>query len=807
MSLRRALSLFFTLIIIHFFRGHEAVATTHVAGFNNYFKTATMDTLLNSIEIFAGRTENACTPADVFSQTCNSCLNSGLVAPISQYRSLSCSEHEINPDLLFTITMYNTDPAVYLNPVCPSLVVGIPSNSANTVLKPYLDITYTPEQAEQWVSASFRWGDICELSGSTQCASSFSRAWEFVFVDSCNGSKREAGVTVNFRFRYASHSPPMSFNSGTKCDGLTGGFENICHYQIGPGDGKAYVEEIFSVNNRNYVVGLLNADVGDPLSVAGTSAMGQDASGAKYTFLRVYYEPGAFNTITLASPHTDIELSDGISPRDPRINGLQNGATYSFIAANGDQTGILTHFALDGQLTPQGSTITLGASQQTTPMEVAGLLDGKSCFVATAAFGSEMAPQVERLREFRDRVLLKTSAGRAFVSWYYEYSPAWAAVIADSPLLRALVRAALGPAVALSSWTLELRTGQSYWGGFLFAYGLFLSLAGGVAILLIGLGALHSLLRQRFRSLAAVFLLVLLSAPFTGLAQDMDDFGALDEEIEEPGLEESTEEPSGLLDEEEPEDSMAPTFGEAPMSLPAHEYRPPQGPPQGGTYKIPHPGAAQGLLKIQKDGNYLYKVPQKEKSQAISFRMGTISSPKVDGANGVSFGDMYPSAGLFGLLGEYEWQPFRGTLGALGLQLGTGLIVARGNGRFADGTRAREVYTLVVLPASLMIIYRFEYMHRQWFVPFVKGGGTYYGLIEKRDDAKPPAFAGSPAMVAGCGVHFGVSRWDSKGSFVLSQDYGISDIWFTVEGQVAVGLRSDLDFTNQSVTAGFTVDY
>jgi hypothetical protein len=45
------------------------------------------------------------------------------------------------------------------------------------------------------------------------------------------------------------------------------------------------------------------------------------------------------------------------------------------------------------------------------------------CFVATAAFQSTEAPPVQMLREFRDRVLLTSTPGRAFVSWYYSWSP------------------------------------------------------------------------------------------------------------------------------------------------------------------------------------------------------------------------------------------------------------------------------------------------------------------------------------------------------------------------------------------------
>ncbi len=65
------------------------------------------------------------------------------------------------------------------------------------------------------------------------------------------------------------------------------------------------------------------------------------------------------------------------------------------------------------------------------------------CLIATAAFGSPLAPEVHILRVFRDRALLTHRAGRALVRAYYWLSPPLARAVAREPGLAAAVRAVL----------------------------------------------------------------------------------------------------------------------------------------------------------------------------------------------------------------------------------------------------------------------------------------------------------------------------------------------------------------------------
>jgi hypothetical protein len=78
------------------------------------------------------------------------------------------------------------------------------------------------------------------------------------------------------------------------------------------------------------------------------------------------------------------------------------------------------------------------------------LEDAGGCFIATAAYGSALAPQVEVLRTWRDRYLATHAPGRAFIAAYQTWSPPVADLLRRSESLRALVRMLLLPIVGVA---------------------------------------------------------------------------------------------------------------------------------------------------------------------------------------------------------------------------------------------------------------------------------------------------------------------------------------------------------------------
>jgi hypothetical protein len=297
------------------------------------------------------------------------------------------------------------------------------------------------------------WGDICNkapTNADSDCKKDIDLDL-YVSVGSNTGgtTNNSAYMTVKIVTHYVDTSiANIDGWKYTDCpaDDLNSDRVGFCHFEAFSGDGKIYA------NN---------------LSV-GSSFPATSNSSARYKNLVFFYEiqtdadlatgdPDAatLERITNASNSFFLGVDTATSPpvADSRIDGLENGYRYCMVMASQDVTGMINFFTPISGTTP---TPVLSSTLCTTPEPVVGLLDDKSCFIATAAFGSDMAPEVQVLRLFRNKFLLTNGWGKRFVKAYYKYSPTYARMISGRENIKSVVRAMLHPVLLFANLSLSL---------------------------------------------------------------------------------------------------------------------------------------------------------------------------------------------------------------------------------------------------------------------------------------------------------------------------------------------------------------
>jgi len=189
-----------------------------------------------------------------------------------------------------------------------------------------------------------------------------------------------------------------------------------------------------------------------------------------------------------------VTLSASGLPSDVRVMfnppALQEG-TSSLVIQAGQTTGTFTVIV----------TGVSGNVKRSATFQLQIRAEESRCIIATAAYGSELAPEVAYLRGFRDGTVMATYSGSRFLTvfnaFYYSWSPGVAAVIRQSPALASITRAAITPLI----YTLKL-------GSFLYSLlptgDLSMIATGSVVSLILGLVYLWplSLLSLRFRRLS-----------------------------------------------------------------------------------------------------------------------------------------------------------------------------------------------------------------------------------------------------------------------------------------------------------------
>ena len=115
----------------------------------------------------------------------------------------------------------------------------------------------------------------------------------------------------------------------------------------------------------------------------------------------------------------------------------------------------LIHPWMDGLIIVQEAGAVEETVEEETMMEETEVIEeteGGGCLIATATFGSELAPQVQQLREFRDNTILSTESGTAFMTtfnqFYYSFSPTIADLEREHPVFKEVMKLTLTPMIS-----------------------------------------------------------------------------------------------------------------------------------------------------------------------------------------------------------------------------------------------------------------------------------------------------------------------------------------------------------------------
>jgi hypothetical protein len=165
---------------------------------------------------------------------------------------------------------------------------------------------------------------------------------------------------------------------------------------------------------------------------------------------------------------TPATLAMTVSSNSALVEGLTNGILYYFAVGAVNQpkfyAAVKAVYGSPVLVTSVASEISeadavvygtagpgpLSAEVTSTPQPLVDfppLEDNGGCFIATAAYGSPLAPQVDVLRAFRERYLRPYALGRVAIRLYETWSPPLADAVRSSDALRLVVRAMLWPIV------------------------------------------------------------------------------------------------------------------------------------------------------------------------------------------------------------------------------------------------------------------------------------------------------------------------------------------------------------------------
>ena len=185
----------------------------------------------------------------------------------------------------------------------------------------------------------------------------------------------------------------------------------------------------------SFIISLPKQDITKPVISAIAPSNGSTITEKSVTISAQYSDNVAVNlgSVMLKVDGNDVTSSSTVTATSISYSATLEEGNHSINLAVSDTSG-----------NTATATWSFSIEQQPPPSTT-----GSRCVIATATYGSELAPQVQFLREFRETIVLKTFAGSSFMTvfnaWYYSWSPPVAASIAPDPTIKAVMRVILQP--------------------------------------------------------------------------------------------------------------------------------------------------------------------------------------------------------------------------------------------------------------------------------------------------------------------------------------------------------------------------
>ena len=242
-----------------------------------------------------------------------------------------------------------------------------------------------------------------------------------------------------------------------------------------------FFDEISTSTDRTITIPFGRSD--DEITITGTHVFSQITNTAQLTQSQ-QIEKIIESELQLEIPDNNAKL---LIFSDTQWSGALQSSSFDYTEINGQSnTSVIFGcepslgregiFGAEIQKTTQNGYLTVVAiqnqkimSQDSTEVEFGDVLingncnssfetgiggngNGGGCLIATATFGSELAPQVQKLRELRDSKLLNTESGTLFMNIfnnvYYSFSPHIADYERENPLFKEAVKVAITPMIS-----------------------------------------------------------------------------------------------------------------------------------------------------------------------------------------------------------------------------------------------------------------------------------------------------------------------------------------------------------------------